>query len=45
VGIAIGSGTDVAVESSEMFLMTDDFMNAYKICPFSKTLKLRLPLI
>lgn len=29
VGIAIGNGTDVAVESSEVFLITDDLMNVY----------------
>lgn len=27
--VAIGSGMDVVVESSEVFLITDDLMNVY----------------
>lgn len=42
VGIAIGSGTDVAVESGEVVLMTDDLMDAVASVQLSKKVMSRI---
>jgi Cu+-exporting ATPase len=42
VGIAIGSGTDVAIESGEIVLITDDLMDAVSAVQLSKKVMSRI---
>ncbi|RZN44072.1 MAG: copper-translocating P-type ATPase, partial [Methanophagales archaeon ANME-1-THS] len=42
VGIAIGSGTDVAIESGEIVLITDDLMDAVAAVQLSKKVMTRI---